>query len=109
LAYRPGGARAGVHNPGDLPQSLVVAGCMSGYTKRVRNLAVSVYDLIPHQSEQLEMFSSKSHAVADAMDRINDKYGEFVITPALMMGMDEAVIDRIAFGEVKELEELYQQ
>ena len=26
LAYRPEGARAGVHNPGDLPQSLVVAG-----------------------------------------------------------------------------------
>jgi DNA polymerase-4 len=59
----------------------------SGYPKRVRNLAVSVYDLIPHQSEQLEMFSSKSHAVAEAMDKINDKYGEFVITPALMMDM----------------------
>jgi hypothetical protein len=43
------------------------------------------------------------------MDRINDKYEEFVITPALMMGMDETIIDRIAFGGVKELEELYQQ
>jgi hypothetical protein len=50
-----------------------------------------------------------SHAVAEAMDQINDKYGEFVITPALMMGMDETIIDRIAFGGVKELEELYQQ
>jgi DNA polymerase-4 len=81
----------------------------SGYPKRVRNLAVSVYDLIPHQSEQLELFSSRSHAVAEAMDKINDKYGEFVITPALMMGMDDTIIDRIAFGGVKELEELYQQ
>jgi DNA polymerase-4 len=81
----------------------------SGYAKWVRNLAVSVYDLIPHQSEQLEMFASRSHAVAEAMDRINDKYGEFVITPALMMGMDDTIIDRIAFGGVKELEELYQQ
>jgi DNA polymerase-4 len=79
----------------------------SGYTKRVRNLAVSVYDLLPHHSEQLEMFSSRSHAVAEAMDKINDKYGEFVITPALMMGMDDTIIDRIAFGGVKELEELY--
>jgi len=43
------------------------------------SLAVSVYDLIPAHSEQLEMFSSKSHAVAKAMDRISDKYGEFVI------------------------------
>jgi hypothetical protein len=37
------------------------------------------------------------------------KYGEFVITPALMMRMDEKIIDRITFGGVKELEELYQQ
>jgi hypothetical protein len=65
--------------------------------------------LVPHHNEQLEMFASRSHAVAEAMDRINDKYGEFVITPALMMGMDDTIIDRIAFGGVKELEELYQQ
>jgi DNA polymerase IV len=45
---------------------------MSGYKKRVRNLAVSVYDLIPARSEQLEMFASRSHAVAEAMDKIND-------------------------------------
>jgi DNA polymerase IV len=44
------------------------------------------------------MFSSKSHAVAKAMDRINDKYGEFVITSALMMKMDQVILDRIAFG-----------
>jgi DNA polymerase-4 len=79
---------------------------MSGYTKRVRNLAVSVYDLIPCHSEQLELFATKSHAIAEAMDKINDRYGEFVIAPALMMGMDETIIDRIAFGGV---EELYQQ
>jgi hypothetical protein len=60
-------------------------------------------------SERLELFASRSHAVAQAMDRINDKYGEFVITPALMMGMDETILDRIAFGGVKELEEIYQQ
>ena|ERR671917_39228 len=82
---------------------------ISNSAKRVRNLAVSVYDLVPHQSEQLEMFASRSHAVSAAMDTINDKYGEFVITPALMMGMDDTIIDRIAFGGVKELEELYQQ
>jgi hypothetical protein len=30
-------------------------------------------------------------------------------TPALMMGVDDTIIGRIAFGGVKELEELYQQ
>jgi hypothetical protein len=32
------------------------------------------------------------------LDKINDK-----------MGMDDTIIDRIAFGGVKELEELYQE
>jgi hypothetical protein len=35
--------------------------------------------------------------------------GNLSFTPALMMGMDDTIIDRIAFGGVKELEELYQQ
>jgi DNA polymerase-4 len=80
---------------------------MSGYKKRVRNLAVSVYNLIPSTDEQLELFSSPTHAVAEAMDKINDKWGEFVITPALMMDMDDIILDRISFGGVKELQELY--
>jgi hypothetical protein len=41
------------------------------------------------------------------MDRLNDRYGEFVVTPALMMGMEGLVLDRIAFGSVAELEDLY--
>ena len=79
----------------------------SGYTKRVRNLAVSVYDLVPSTSEQLEIFASPTHKVAEAMDKINDRWGEFVITPALMMGMGDTILDRISFGGVKELEEIY--
>ena len=47
------------------------------------------------------------HTVSEAMDQINDRCGEFVITPALMMGMDDVILDRIAFGGVKELQELY--
>ena len=35
------------------------------------------------------------------MDKINDRWGEFVITPALMMGMDNIILDRISFGGVK--------
>jgi DNA polymerase-4 len=76
---------------------------MSGYKKRVRNVAVSVYDLIPNTDEQLEMFASPTHAMSEAMDEINNKWGEFVITPALMMGMDDIILDRIVFGGVKEL------
>jgi len=81
---------------------------MSGYKKRVRNLAVSAYDLIPSTDEQLELFASPTHAVSEASDKINDKWGEFVITPALMMGMENIILDRISFGGVKELQEIYE-
>jgi hypothetical protein len=37
------------------------------------------------------------------------KWKNDVSSYAFMMGMDETIIDRIAFGGVKELEELYQQ
>jgi DNA polymerase IV len=79
----------------------------SGYPKKVRNLAVSVYDLIDSTDKQLELFASPQHKVSEAMDEINDKYGDFMITPALMMGMKEIILDRVAFGGVKELREIY--
>jgi len=41
------------------------------------------------------------------MDEINNKYGEFTVVPAIMMDMDNLILDRIAFGGVKELEDLY--
>src|SRR4051794_26508607 len=80
---------------------------LSGYPRKVRNLAVSVYDLISSTDEQLELFSSPTHEVSAAMDKINDRWGEFVITPALMMGMQGVILGRIAFGGVKELQDLY--
>ena len=60
---------------------------------------------IPSANEQLEIFASPTHKVAEAMHEINDKWGEFVITPALMMDMDDIILDRISLGGVKELEE----
>jgi DNA polymerase-4 len=77
-------------------------------TKIVREIAVSVFNLNRSDFEQTDIFETdKSRLVADAMDVINDKYGEFVITPALMMGMKETILDRVAFGGVRELEDIY--
>jgi DNA polymerase-4 len=78
--------------------------------KPVANLAVSCFHLIPKGSIQENLFdqeTEKNRRVSDALDQINDRYGEYIITPALMLGLDDKVIDRIAFGEVKELEDIY--
>jgi len=41
--------------------------------------------------------------VSDAVDAINDRYGEFVVTPAAMMDMQGTILDRIAFGQVRDM------
>jgi hypothetical protein len=38
------------------------------------------------------------------MDKVNDRWSELVIPPALMMGMEDTILDRISFGGVKELQ-----
>lgn len=78
--------------------------------KKLRELAVSCYHLVPTSPEQIELFETedtKMKSVQQAVDQINDKWGEFVVTPALMLGMKDLILDRIAFGGVKELEDLY--
>lgn len=47
----------------------------------------------------------KKENVVAAVDKINQRWGDFVITPARMLLAKDYVPDRIAFGGVKELEE----
>lgn len=81
--------------------------CLSPYRLPVRNLAVSCFDLLQKHNLQLELFDDaiKKEEKANAMDSINNQYGEFVLTPARMIDTGKLVPDRIAFGNVKELEE----
>ena len=85
---------------------------MRPHPKVVTNLAVSVYDLQSYHPEQTSIFDgtkADEYSMTRAIDEINDRYGSFVITPALMMAMDDTIIDRVAFGGVKDLEDLYSQ
>ena len=78
--------------------------------KIIAKISVSCYALSSSSKSQMSLFDqgdTKSRKVSDALDKINNKYEEFVITPALMLGMDNTVVDRIAFGGVKELENIY--
>ena len=42
----------------------------------------------------------KKWKITDAIDAIADRWGEFSVTPATMLGMEQKVQDRIAFGKV---------
>lgn len=79
----------------------------SPYKKPVRELAVSCFNLKNYTSSQLNLFEDipKKKRLACAVDTVNERWGNYVITPARMMGLEKSVPDRVAFGGVKELEE----
>lgn len=75
------------------------------HRKPVRNLAVSCFNLREQGSTQLVLFENvlKKKKLVWAIDKLNERYGDYVITPALMLGTRESVPDRISFGGVAEL------
>jgi DNA polymerase-4 len=73
------------------------------------NIAVSAFGLNKSPSLQLGMFEDvvKKENVVSAVDYVNEKWGDFTVGSVRSMGGAKKVIDRIAFGGVKELEELF--
>jgi DNA polymerase-4 len=78
--------------------------------KVVGKLDISCFDLADAKIIQESLFETgeeKKREVSKAMDKLNDRYGEYTVIPALMFGRSKEVIDRIAFGGVKDLQDLY--
>ena len=78
--------------------------------KVVTKLDVCCFELQDATCIQESLFETereRKREVSKAADTINNKWGEWTIYPALMHGREKEVIDRIAFGGVKELEEVY--
>jgi len=72
----------------------------------VTNMSVTVYKLESCEPEQMGLFDGTridGKALARAADQVNDRYGEFTVVPAIMANMDDLILDRIAFGNVKDL------
>jgi DNA polymerase IV len=69
------------------------------------HISVTAYMLVPTEPEQLSVFGGTrldSKALADAADTINNKYGDYTIMAAAMIGLEDIILDRIAFGSVKD-------
>lgn len=80
---------------------------LSPYHLPVANLSVSLYQLTKINSSQLDFFDDvlKKTRLINAVDNIKTKWGDFIITPALMLHAKDMVPDRVAFGNIKELEQ----
>ncbi len=94
----------------DIYQQLVAILQNQPEPRPVKKIAVTVFDLEFSPSYQLELFAdtSKQAQLVAAVDKVNRQWGCFTLTPARMLEFkdQEVVVDRIAFGGVKELEEL---
>ncbi len=77
----------------------------SPHKDSVRKLAVTFFALEKMHHTQLELFEDvdKKKSFVDAVDTINDRWGNLTITPARMLNTQEKAPDTIAFGGVKEL------
>jgi len=71
---------------------------------RVRNLAISVTRL-SSSSGQMNIFEDNlsKKDLSLALDKINDKYGEYTISPGRMFNMDDVARDRIGFRKTLEV------
>jgi DNA polymerase-4 len=80
---------------------------LSPYKKPVRDLAVSCFNLKKGDELQLSLFEDvlKKESLVKAVDKVNERWGSYILAPARMLTASDAVPDRIAFGSVKELEE----
>lgn len=70
--------------------------------KTVSKVAVSCFDLQPLSNMTLNLFETdieRKRSLSKALDKINNRFGEFTVVPAIMIDMKDTVIDRIAFGK----------
>ena len=77
----------------------------------VGKVSVDLYNLDAGSAAQQSLFVGEEVArdrrVTEALDAVNSRYGAFCLKSALMVGVEKHVWDRIAFGSVQDLEELY--
>lgn len=76
--------------------------------RSVSNLSVACFGLVEKPLAQPSLFEQENRwrAVTQAVDYINEQWGEFVIAPARMMGLEGKVLDRISYGNIQDLAHL---
>jgi len=70
--------------------------------KAVHTMSVSCFDLVKKQNTQLSLLDDrvKAEKFIQAVDEVNERWGNFVLSPARMLGIETYVKDRIGFGNI---------
>lgn len=90
-----------VFETGEIYQEMSKILAVAPYYKPIREPAVSCFNLVQAKMVQLDLFGEvkKKEKLTEALDKINDRWGEYVVTSARMLGSDDIVHDRIPFGK----------
>jgi DNA polymerase-4 len=83
---------------------------MREYDKPIAKMGVTLYDLQPEEPEQLGLFDREhgdKRELSRSLDAVNDRYGELIVGSALLAGLDGFILDRIPFGSVRDIKDLY--
>jgi len=73
---------------------------------RVTHINIGVSYVAPDRPVQLGLFDGTrldTRSISEALDKINDRYGEYTVIPASMANMEDVIIKRVPFGSVRDL------
>lgn len=73
---------------------------------RVMHINIAATNVTPATPVQLGLFDDTrldTRSLAYAADKINNRYGEFTLTPAVMANMQDVIIKRVPFGSVRDI------
>jgi DNA polymerase-4 len=76
------------------------------FPARVTHLNIAVFNIVPEQPKQIGIFDGTrldKQSIAKATDKINNRYGEYTLTPASMANMQNIIIKRVPFGSVRDI------
>jgi hypothetical protein len=68
------------------------------------SLVITAYQVEPARTEQLFLYESedaRAERIEDAMNAVNDRYGELMLVPASVAASKNPMADKIPFGTVR--------
>lgn len=90
----------------DIYSSIMYLFNLIEFPARVTHINVSVFNVLPATPKQYGLFDGSrldNRSLSQALDTINNRYGEYTITPASMANMEDIIIKRVPFGSVRDL------
>ena len=74
-------------------------------SKKIKKIAESCFYLVRKSFSQLDLFNDvfKKTDLITSIDLVNDKFGQFAITPGRMVSAKDEVPDALGFGRIREL------